>query len=109
MREVLLLLYAAAVGFAAAGIAGSFYQLITARPPRFPSLSGGGLPSILATWLVCALTGPFIVAGMLVVAWRAKRPPLGWCVAGVAVAGLWSSCSGVVVLQFVIAFWDGIA
>lgn len=110
--ETILLLYATAVGFVAAGIAGSLYQLITQEPPRFPGLSGGFV-AIVLSWLVCAVTGPFIVGRMLVAAWRQRNPrektTVGWSMAGIAVAGLWSGCSGIVLIQFGVAFLRNVA
>ncbi len=107
MIEALLLAYAAAVGFTAAGIVGSLYQLVTARPPVFPGLQGG-LFSIIGAWLACAVTGPFIVGRMLLRG-RRERESLGWSVAGVAVIGLWSGCSGIILLQFAVALGRGVA
>ncbi len=110
--ETVLLFYATAVGFTAAGIAGSLYQLITREPPRFPGLSGG-FAAIVVSWLFCAIIGPFIVGRMLVARWteRSRREPnpLGWSVAGIFVAGLWSGCSGIILLQFGVAFLRGVA
>ena len=104
--ETLLLVYAAAVGFAAAGLAGSFYELLTARPPGFPN-PRARLPALLAALAACAVTGPFIVARMLAAEWRAKRSSFGWSIAGVAVACLWSGCSGIVLLQLAVALGRG--
>ena len=40
LREFLILAYAGAVGFVAAGIAASFYKMVTSQPAKFGPLGG---------------------------------------------------------------------
>jgi len=105
--EAMLLAYAAAVGFTAAGIAGTFYQLVTARPPAFPTLRGDAF-QVIGAWFACAITGPFIIGRMLLAGWRG-REPLTWSVAGIVIVGLWSGCTGIILLQFAVALSRSVA
>ena len=100
MRDGLLLLYCAAIGFVASGITASFYKMVTSQPARFAMLGEGWLGAA-ATMAFCAMTGPAIVAELAVRAWLAKPTAPGWLAAGVLIAGLWSTCSGVIMLQLV--------
>ena len=98
----MILAYAGSVGFVAAGIASSFYKLITSEPARFGPQGPGAL-ALLSAFIFGALTGPVIVVEKALSTRRTDRIPLGWVAAGIFCAGLWSCCSGVVVLQLVLA------
>src|SRR4249920_2558153 len=74
VREVLLLLYCVAVGFVSAGIAASFYKLVTAEPARFAVLSETVL-GLATSFIFCALTGPVIVVDFAIRNRRAERMP----------------------------------
>lgn len=100
MQDGLLLLYCAAVGFVASGIAASFYKMVTTQPARFALLADGWLGAA-ATLVFCALTGPVIIVDSAWRTWVSKRIASGWLVVGVCIAGLWSACSGVLVLELV--------
>ena len=102
MFELWLLLYCAAVGFVAAGLASSFFQLVTRRQVVFAIPS----PRVVACFVAAvsfALVGPYIVARAAVRAVRADKRPVTWLVGGLAVAGLWSACSGILVLDLALA------
>jgi len=62
MLDVLLLLYCGAVGFVAAGIAASFYKLVSGKPAQFGPF-GGTIFGLATSFLFGALTGPAIVSG----------------------------------------------
>jgi hypothetical protein len=105
--ELAIAAYAAASGFVAAGVLASFYQWVTDRPARF----GVTLDSILEGLcgvLMCAFAGPFIIMRNAIRGRRIERRPVGWLVASTAIATGWSLCSGVVVLQLVIAMRHGL-
>jgi hypothetical protein len=106
--DVLLLLYCGAVGFIAAGIAASFYKLVTAEPARF-SLFGATVFGLATSFLFCALTGPVIVINLAIRNRTAQPGPFPVLLAGITVAALWSCCLGIVVLQLVLTVRDGIA
>ncbi|MGV8840196.1 MAG: DUF6949 family protein [Bauldia sp.] len=102
MFELWLLLYCAAVGFVAAGLASSLFQLVTRRQVAFAVPQ----PRIVECFVAAvsfAFIGPYIVARGAVRAVRADRRPITWLVGGLAVAGVWSACSGIVVLDFALA------
>jgi len=105
LREVVLLLYCVAVGFVSAGIAASFYKLVTTEPARF-ALLGQTAFGLATSFIFCALTGPVIVVGFALRNRRDERMPLSWLMAGVGIAALWSCCLGVVVLQLVLTVRD---
>ncbi len=108
VRDVLLLLYCGAVGFVAAGIAASFYKLVTTEPARF-SIVGETVFGLATSFLFCALTGPVIVVDFAIRNRRTDRVRAGWLLAGVSVAALWSCCLGLVVLQLVLTLRDSVA
>ncbi len=102
MFELWLLLYCAAVGFVAAGLSSSLFQLVTRRQVAFSIPS----PRILACFVAVvsfAFVGPYIVARGAVRAVRADKRPVTWLFGGLAVAGVWSACSGIVVLDLALA------
>lgn len=101
LRELLLLVYAGAVGFVAAGIAASFYKMITLEPARFRLLGRSFLAWMTAVAL-CAVTGPVIVVDHAIQSRRKDRIPMLWVFGGVFIAGLWSCCLGVLVLELIL-------
>jgi hypothetical protein len=108
MLDVLLLLYCGAVGLVAAGIAASFYKLVTAEPARF-SLFSATVFGLATSFLFCALTGPVIVINLAIRNRTTQPGPLPVLLAGIVVAALWSCCLGIVVLQLVLTVRDGLA
>jgi hypothetical protein len=108
LRDILLLLYCAALGFVAAGITASFYKLMTAEPARF-GLVGESAFALATSFVFCALTGPVIVVDFALRNRRAEHMPVRWLMAGVGIAALWSCCLGLVVLQLVLTLRDSLA
>jgi hypothetical protein len=108
MRDLLLLTYAVAVGFVAAGIAASFYKMVTSEPAKF-RLLGESAFGWVTTFVFCALTGPVIVVETAIRNRRTERLPFAWVIAGIAVAGLWSCCVGIIVLEVVLSLRDSLA
>lgn len=108
LREGLLLLYCAAVGFVAAGTAASFYKMITQQPARF-TLLGSGWAGVAATFFFCALTGPAIMMDLVIHQRLADRGAFGTVVGGLLIAALWSAVSGIVVLDVVLSVTEGLA
>lgn len=108
LAELLLLAYAAAVGFVAAGIAASLYKMITLEQARFRLLGHSFLAWITA-FAFCALTGPVIVVNQAIQSHKKDRSAIGWLFAGIFVAALWSCCLGVVVLEFALSLRDSLA
>ena len=108
LRDGLLVLYCAAIGFVAAGIAASFYKMVTAETVQF-ALLGEGWLGALSSFLFFALTGPAILMEMAIRQRKARPSGRGWLFASITVAALWSMCTGIVVLGLVVALRDGLA
>jgi hypothetical protein len=108
LRDGFLILYCAAVGFVASGVAASFYKMMTHEPPGF-ALLGKGWFAAVVTFVFCAVTGPAIVIDLALRGRLVDRSALGTLFAGLFVAALWSICSGIVVLDVVIHLRDGLA
>ncbi|MBZ9937511.1 hypothetical protein LB518_14495 [Mesorhizobium sp. BR1-1-16] len=100
--QLFVLVFSVAAGFVAAGIVGSFYQLVTSEPARF-ALLGSSAPAMMVTFLFCSVAGPFIIMRYALAEGPKQRSAAGWIVGSVAIAGLWSACSGVIVLDFALA------
>jgi hypothetical protein len=108
MRDLFLLSYCAAIGFVAAGVAASFYKMMTHEPARF-ALLGQGWAGALATFLFCAVSGPAIMLDLVVKLRFTDRRALGALFGGLAIVLLWSVCSGILVLQLVLQIRSGLA
>lgn len=107
LYELAIAAYAAACGFVAAGILSSFHQLLTDRPVRFAidlETMGKGLLGVL----LCAFAGPFIIMRNAIRGRMQENRPVGWLVASTAIATGWSLCSGIVVVQLVLAMRGGL-
>jgi hypothetical protein len=108
LRDGFLLLYCAAVGFVASGVAASFYKMMTTEPPRF-ALLGRGIGALVVTFVFCAVTGPAIVMDIVLRSRVNDRGAVGNALFGLFIAMLWSICSGLLVLDLVITVRDTIA
>ena len=96
------MLYAAAVGFVAAGIVTSFRQMLTAEPPRF-IMMGERWTTLLGSLMYFAVTGLMLVFRAVVVGRIGERRSLPWTVAGIFVVGLWSCCLGILLVGVILA------
>lgn len=94
----MLLAYVIAVGLAAAGIATSLRELVTARPAAF-AVAGGSYPALLIGLAGIALTGPILVLRAGWRAWLEDGRPIRWLALAGLVALLWSGCTGVLILD----------
>lgn len=100
--ELLLAVYLGCAGFVAAGVIASFYQLVTDRPAKF-AMESETLLKIIGTVAIIVFAGPFILMRNAIRGRRIEGRPLGWLVASTTIAGMWSMCSGIVVVQFGLA------
>ncbi|MBO9419673.1 hypothetical protein J7444_09985 [Labrenzia sp. R4_1] len=98
MLDLLIVGYIACAGFVAAGLLGSLYQLVTNQPPKF-NFSGTTIFGFAAGVLVCVFAGPFIIMRNAIRGRRIENRPLGWLVASSTIAGMWSMCSGLMVMN----------
>ena len=96
--EVFALVYVTCVGFVVAGILASLYQLIADRPVGFRLRLNSGA-GVIAGIVLCCFAGPFIIMRNALRGRRVEQRPIGWLFGSSAIAGLWSACSGVLVLN----------
>lgn len=94
--------YAICIGFVFAGLIGSFFQLITDRPPNFDFAAGTSM-AFASCMVMCIVAGPFIIMRHAIRGRRIERRPIGWLVASSTLAGMWSLFSGVVILNLAFA------
>jgi hypothetical protein len=97
MPDIVLFLYAGAVGFIVAGLAAGAYRAITSEPVRFGA-KGSGLSSVFAALVVGFLLGPAIIVRQAFASVRSGDVPSSWAAAGVMVAVLWSCVLGIAIL-----------
>jgi hypothetical protein len=97
MPDVVLFLYAGAVGFIVAGLTAGAYRLVTSEPVRFGA-RGAGAFSMVGAFVFGLILGPFIIVRQSFSSARAGSVPSSWAAAGVMVALLWSCVLGIVIL-----------
>jgi len=97
MQDLFVAGYIACAGFIAAGVLGSFYQLLTNNPPRF-TFPVESMAGAVFSVMVCVFAGPFIIMRNAIRGRRIENRPIGWLVASSTIAGMWSLCSGVIVV-----------
>lgn len=102
MRELFILTYATAVGFAASGALSTFIQLVTRRPVAF-AIPEGGAPAYVLTALSFMVIGPYVIARSAIRMTFAERRSWGVLGGGIAIALGWAMCSGIALLGLVLA------
>lgn len=102
MSEFMMVLYLTGVGFAAAGVLGSFYQLITNQPPRF-AFDQVGVFSAVSCGVLMVMAGPFILMRNAIRARLIEGRAVGWLAASCFFAAIWSCVSGAFVMHFALA------
>ena len=90
-----------ALGFVTAGL---IYSANTAvrRGPLEISIAGYGIASLMGSFLLCMVTGPYVVFERGVSFWREGAIPTTLLTACVVISLLWSFCLGVFVAQMLI-------
>ena len=101
MSELFLYVYVTCVGFACAGIIGSFAKLVTGRPLSF--VIRPHMPAIFTVPAVMARVfgGPFILARNSIRGAVIENRPAHWLVLSFSIATLWSFFAGAVVLDMI--------
>ena len=99
--EVFALVYVTCVGFVCAGILASLYQMVARRPARF-RLAVDTWPGVIVSIGVVTFAGPFILMRNALRGRRIEHRPIGWLFGSGAIAGVWSACSGVFLLNMVL-------
>lgn len=106
--DVLLLGYAIAIGFVAAGIVSSLYQLLTAQPVGF-ILFGESPVAIFASAVFFAICGPMLALQLALQGRRRDEGRWAWLIGGVVVASFWGGCIGILTLQVTLSLSHGFA
>ena len=107
LRDGFLIIYCGVIGFVASGIEASFYKMVTSEAARF-ALLGPSWIGVVSTFLFFAVTGPAIIMdGAL--KHRTDKEAAAWLLASLLIAGLWSICSGIIVLGLVLSLKNGFA
>jgi hypothetical protein len=101
MTELLVFFFCAAIGFAIAGTAASFYQLVTAKPADF-LVAHSGVTGNLVVVLLTMFGGPFIVTRKILDGMRAGQLTPLPAALGLLVVGLWSVCAGLFFLGLLV-------
>lgn len=91
-------LLALAIGFAAAGLTASAFELVTHRRASFSLLQGGGVAALASVPLI-AVSAPFIILRNTVRGRRFERRPIPFVIVATMIAGFWSLASGSVILD----------
>ncbi len=101
MRELILLLLIVAAGFAASGVAASFYQLITGKPD-FQLKPRSDLQR-LAAFGLSIVTGPAVLARNAIKAQVKGGQDGGYLAFALSVATLWSYVLGLFIVSVAVA------
>lgn len=97
--------YASATGFVAAGIASSFYELVAAEKLRF-RLIGDSLFAWILSIVFLGVSGPYIVGRQAVLARAGESRSSGRVIGSLLICAVWSVCSGLVVLGIALELRD---
>ena len=94
-------LFCAAVGFSAAGAITFFYQMVTSQTAGFATEWRGWSAALIAV-LLSMFGGPFILARKVYLGFRlGEMRPLP-AIMFLALCFMWSTCAGVVYIDFAI-------
>lgn len=98
--------YTIAVGFVAAGLIGSLYQLATNRPVAFEMMfhrNGAALMGVLAL----VIAGPAVIMRNAIRGRIVEKRPGHWLALSTIISAGWSFFQGVFILSFVFAAASG--
>jgi hypothetical protein len=88
-----------AIGFAVAGLLGSGYQLVTAKPPGFHSLASDARVAAIASVPFLVFAAPFIIMRNTIRGCRIEHRNFVFAMLATIIAGFWSLMSGTVVVM----------
>jgi uncharacterized protein DUF6949 len=97
--EALQNLLSLALGFAAAGLFTSGYQLATSRLPTFGMLSTGPSPQAFAAVPLLMIAAPFLIMRNTLLGRRQEGRRFEFVFLATVLAGFWSLMSGMVLAQ----------
>lgn len=101
VSELEVFAFCAVTGFVVAGTVSSFYQWVTSEQADF-SISRGGATGIVIAVLLSMFGGPFIVVQKVYAGLRANELHAVPALFGVAVAGIWSVCAGILFISLLL-------
>jgi polyferredoxin len=90
-----------AFGFAVAGMLGTFYQLVTTRPPSFRLLVAPATPSAVVALPFLIFTAPFIIMRNTIRGAQIEDRNFGFAMLATMIAGIWSLLSGTLVVKVI--------
>jgi hypothetical protein len=90
-------LFSIATGFVAAGLVGSFYRLITSKPPSFQLTSEPMLWQLVGVFTLI-FAGPTVILRNALRAQVFENRPPHWMLLSSCIAVMWSFLSGVFLL-----------
>lgn len=102
MRELLILVYATAVGLSVSGAVSTFLQLVTRRPVAF-AMPNGGAPTYILTALSFMAIGPYVMARMALRLRFREGGSAAVLAAGLTISLMWSMCFGIALIGLVLA------
>ena len=103
MYEFLFYAYVTSIGFCAAGLCTSSWQLVTGLPLKFGLQAEHSIPAILGVF-ARVIAGPAIVMRNAIRgALKEGRTPL-WLALSTFISTVWSFFTGVVVLELLFSF-----
>jgi len=97
--EALQNLLSLALGFAAAGLCASGYQLATSRLPSFSLLSTGPSPQAFAAVPLLVVAAPFLIMRNTLLGRRQEGRRFEFVFLATLIAGFWSLMSGMVMVS----------
>ena len=97
--ESLQNLLSLALGFAAAGMIASAYQLATSRLPTFGLLSTGPSPQAFAAVPLLMVAAPFLIMRNTLLGRRQEGRRFEFVFVATLIAGFWSLMSGLVLVM----------
>lgn len=105
MSEPMLFTYAAVCGFVVAALVATGYQLLANRPARFELVETVGTTTLLSSFfsvLLVVWAAPYIIMRNAVRGRLIEQRPLGWLMASMFIASVWSLCAGILVLHLAV-------
>lgn len=96
--ESMQMLFAAAIGFAFAGLCSSGYRLATDRLPSFNQLSNGPAATTFAVIPLLVAAAPFLIMRNTILGRQQEGRRFEFVFLATLIAGFWSMMSGLVVV-----------
>lgn len=101
MSEWLAFFFSVATGFVAAGLTGSFYRLVTRKPPSFQIWSDN-LAGQIGGVMTLIFAGPNVILRNALRAQVFENRPPAWLLLSALIAMMWSFLSGVFLLSMLL-------